>query len=122
MTYLLFYLAAGCATMVVPLLFQGLEKEVSRSTASMYRTAWDEDAKWTETVVVEFVVPLIGYLLILIAWPALVCIKLLDMWKFRHLRSVPTAGRLFANFDPDAVRFFRHWDGSTQSKPESQKK
>ena len=122
MMYLLCYLAAGCVTMVVPLLFQHLKKRVHPATAAIYRTAWDEDAKWTETVVVEVVVPLIGYLVILIAWPALVCIKLLDMWKFRHLRLVPAAERLFANFDPDAVRFFRHRDGSTQSEPESQKK
>jgi hypothetical protein len=88
MIYLLLYLAAGAITMVVPLCFQKLEAKTDRFAAAIPLTDWSEAKKMRETVIGEFVVPFLGNLFVLFAWPVILHMKLSDMWQSGKRRSV----------------------------------
>ncbi len=84
MFHLLSYLGIGAAIMAFVILRTPCEKDASQMSKFWIREDIRNDTVLHENILIHFLLPLSCCLIIVVAWPAMLLLKAVDMWRFRR--------------------------------------
>ena len=85
--YLLIYFGIGATIMSFVTLRSPYNNEPDVMVKLMARKDFKDDTSLYENVLIKLIVPLVGCLLIVVAWPPLLIWKAKDWWRFRGVRK-----------------------------------